>query len=151
MIKMSKKIVGVIAGSSAVLIAGATVTANILLKDEIGQVPNTNPLNRDRSYHYFSIGKQVKESINLNDLVNVVPSEHGITYIIEEEKFLKNFKNIVQEALSKISTFKDDYLSYIIDCHYKINTKSVSVDLVWYQPDAKNKFFDQIEIILQTA
>ncbi len=151
MIKMSKKVIGVIAGSSAVLIAGATVTANVLLKDEIGKIPNTNPLNRDKSYHYFSISNEIKKTTNLNSLITVVPSQQGITYIIQEERFISNIKNIVQEALSKVSTFKDDYLSYIIDCHYKINTKSVSVDLVWYQPDAKNKFFDQIEIILQAA
>lgn len=151
MIKMSKKTVGIITGVSAALIAGTTVTANILLKDEIGVKPNNNPLNRDKSYHYYSLVNKISKNEKLNNLIGIVRSGSSITYIIEEQKFVDNIRQIVQDALKEIPTFSEKYLNYVIDCHYKINTKSVLVDLVWYEPEAKNKFFDQFELLLQSS
>lgn len=151
MIRMSKKVIGVISGSSAALIGGTTVTANVLLKDEIGVKPNTNPLDRDKSYHYYSIVNKVASNPNLDNLITMVKGDDSVAYILEEEKFVTNIKNIVQDALKSIPTFASDYLNYKIDIHYKINTKSILVDLVWYLPEAKNKFFDQFELLLQTT
>ncbi|MBQ0045825.1 MAG: hypothetical protein KBS35_02960 [Mycoplasma sp.] len=151
MIKMSNKVIGIISGSSAALIGGTTITANVLLKDEIGTKPNTNPLGRDKSYHYYSIVNKIASNPQLDNLITMIKDDNNVTYILEEEKFLSNIKPIVQEALKTIPTFAADYLNYQIDIHYKINTKSIFVDLVWFKPEAKNKFFDQFELILQTS
>ena len=151
MIKMSKKTVGIISGVSASLIAGSTVTANILLKDEIGAKPNLNPLNRDKNYHYYSLVNKISQNEKINNLISVVRSDSSITYVIEEQKFLDNIRSIVQDALKEIPSFSDRYLNYIIDCHYKIDTTSVMVDLVWYEPENVKKFFDQFKIILENA
>ena len=149
--KVSSKAVGIIAGVSALLIAAATVTANILLQDETGQSKNTNPLNRDKSYHHYSIVNKLASNDKINDLITMVKQDDSITYVIEEQKFLANIKLLVQDALKTIPAFAQKYLNYQIDCNYKINTKSILVDLVWFEPGAKNKFFDQFELILQSA
>lgn len=151
MFKMSKKAMGIIAGSSATIIASVTVTANILLKNETNKKDNTNPLNRDKNYHYYSLVNKISQNENLNNLISSQISETGITYIIDEKKFVDNLKMIVQQTLKSISTFSKTYLNYTIDVHYKINTKSVLVDLVWYEPNAKIKFFDQFELVLQCS
>lgn len=151
MIKMSNKIIGVIAGSSAVIIAGTTVAANLLIKNENQKHIIINPLNRDSSYHYYSLVNKLTQNKNLNNLIGIQRTDQGVIYIIEEQKFVQNIKSIVQETLKSISTFSKTYLNYVIDVHYKINTRSVSVDLVWYEPQAKNKFFDQFELILQST
>ncbi|XQP55389.1 MAG: DUF5452 domain-containing protein [Mycoplasmoidaceae bacterium] len=151
MMKMSKKTMGIIAASSAAIIAGTTVTANVLIKNESKQKENTNPLNRDKSYHYYSLVNKISQNENINSLITMQRTDVGVMYIIEEQKFVDNIKSIVQEALKSISTFARTYLNYTIDVHYKINTKSVLVDLVWYEPGAKNKFFDQFELILQSS
>lgn len=151
MIKMSKKTVGIITGVSATLIAGTTVTANILLKDQIGVKPNLNPLNRGKNYHYYSLVNKISKNEKINNLIGIVRTDSSITYVIEEQKFIDNIRLIVQDALKEIPTFSEKYLNYVIDCHYKINTKSVLVDLAWYEPEAKNKFFDQFELLLQSS
>lgn len=151
MIRMTKKIVGVISGSSAALIGGTTVTANVLLKNEEGTKPNINPLNRDKSYHYYSLVNKISANEHLDDLITIIKDDDNITYVIDEQKFVSNIKTIIQETLKSIPTFAQNYLNYKIDVHYKINTKSVLVDLVWYEPEAKNKFFDQFELLLQAS
>ncbi|MCQ3908132.1 MAG: hypothetical protein MJ200_00800 [Mycoplasmoidaceae bacterium] len=130
MIKMSKATVGIIAGSSAAIIAGGTVTANLLIKSEYPERKNTNPLNRDKSYHYYSLVNKLSQNSKLNNLISMQRTDSGIIYIIEEQKFVDNIKSIVQDTLKSISTFARTYLNYTIDVHYKINTKSVLVDLV---------------------
>lgn len=151
MIRMSKKVIGIISGSSAAVIGGTTVTANVLLKDEIGQKQNTNPLNRDKSYHHYSLVNKLEGNENLDNLISMVKEDDSVTYIIDEKKFVSNIKSLIQETLKSIPAFAENYLNYQIDVHYKINTKSILVDLVWFEPEAKNKFFDQFELILQTS
>ncbi|MCQ3915243.1 MAG: hypothetical protein MJ195_00335 [Mycoplasmoidaceae bacterium] len=130
MMKMSKKTIGIIAGSSAALIAATTITTNVLIKNENREKDNKNPLNRDKSYHYYSLVNKISQNEKINNLISMIRTESGITYIIEEKKFVDNIKAIVQEALKSISTFARTYLNYTIDVHYKINTKSILVDLV---------------------
>lgn len=151
MINISKKTIGVVAAISAVLIAGLTVTANILLKNENGNKQNTNPLNRDSSYHYYSLVNKISQNERLNSLISIQEIDGNVIYVVDEQKFLNNIKAIVQETLKSISTFSKSYLNYIIDVHYKISTKSILVDLVWYEPNTINKFFDQFELVLQTT
>lgn len=151
MIGLSKKVIGIISGSSAVLVGGTTVTANVLLKNETAEKTNTNPLGRDKSYHYYSLVNKISQNEELNNLINIQRTDVGVIYIIDEQKFVSSIKFIVQEALKSIPTFSKNYLNYKIDVHYKINTKSILVDLVWYETESKNKFFDQFELILQTA
>lgn len=151
MVKMSKKVIGAITGVSTALIVGSTVAANLLIKSENGSIVNPNPLGRDKTYHYYSLVNKISNNSKLNNLISIQKIETGIVYIIEEQKFIDNIKTIVQEALKSIPAFSQDYLNYIIDCHYKINTKSVLVDLVWYKQNTNKKYFDQFELILQSA
>lgn len=150
MIKMSKKAIGAITGVSAALIAGTTVAVNLLMKNEKGAKTN-NPLNRDKNYQYYSLINKISSNEKLNNLIGIQRTESSITYVIEEQRFIDNIRLIVQDALKEIPAFSEKYLNYVIDCHYKINTKSVLVDLVWYEPGAKNKFFDQFELLLQSS
>ena len=151
MISMSKKVIGVISAGSAAVVGGTTVTANVLLKNETGTKQSSNPLDRDKTYHYYSLVNKISSSDKLDNLITLVKDDDSLNYIIEEKKFVANIRSIVQEALKSIPAFAQNYLNYTIDVHYKISTKSVMVDLVWYEPEAKNKFFDQFELILQTT
>ncbi|MCQ3907886.1 MAG: hypothetical protein MJ219_04160 [Mycoplasmoidaceae bacterium] len=129
MIKMSKKAIGAITGVSAALIAGTTVAVNLLMKNEKGAKTN-NPLNRDKNYQYYSLINKISSNEKLNNLIGIQRTESSITYVIEEQRFIDNIRLIVQDALKEIPAFSEKYLNYVIDCHYKINTKSVLVDLV---------------------
>lgn len=151
MIRMSKKVIGAISATSAALITGTTVAANVLIKNENGAKPNTNPLNRDKTYHHYSLVNKIATNEKINNLIGVQHSDSSVIYIIEEQRFLDNIKNIVQETLKSIPAFAQNYLNYTIDCHYKITTKSILIDLLWYLKGAKNKYFDQFELVLQTA
>ena len=150
MVRMSNKVIGIISCSSVAVIGGTTVTANVLLKDEIGQ-QISNPLDRDKSYHHYSLVNKLESNPNLDNLISMVKEGDNVTYIIDESKFVSNIKSLVQETLKSIPSFAENYLNYQIDVHYQINTKSVLVDLVWFEPNAKNKFFDQFELILQAS
>ncbi len=148
MIKMSNKIVGIISVSSAVLIAGTTITANLLINNENGSADKPDsPTHPNKNDHYYPIVKQLKDNDKWKNLIEIVRDGRSITYVINERKFVDNIISITQEALNKITTFKDKY--YKIEVTYKTNTKSIIVDLVWYEPDSINKFYDQFEIILQ--
>lgn len=150
MIKMSNKVVGIISISSAVLIAGTTITANLLINNENGSSDKPDsPTHPNKNEHYYPIVKQLKDNEKWKNLIEIVHDGRSITYVINEKKFVDNIISITQESLNKITTFKDKY--YKIEVTYKTNTKSILVDLVWYEPDSINKFYDQFEIILQTA
>lgn len=150
MIKMSKKVVGLISGSSAAIIAGTTVTANVLVKDEnSSDIKPSNPEHPGKEFHHYSIVDTIAKNDKLNDLITPLYSEMGITYIIQQETFENKIISIVQDALSNIAKFKD-YANYKIKVHYKINTNSILVDLVWFKTD-DNKFFDQFELVLHTT
>ncbi len=151
MIKMSKKVVAVISGSSAAIIGGSTITANVLIRDENSLKPKeVNPLHPQKEYYHYSIVETISQKVNLNDLITTVYSQTGITYIIEQQRFENKIIEIVQSALSNIKRFAD-YASYTIQVHYKINTKSILVDLVWFKPSETNKYFDQFELQLHTT
>lgn len=151
MIKMSKKVIGAISGSSATLIGGTTVVANVLIKDENSYQPKpTNPLHPQKEYHHYSIVETMASKVNLNDLITTIYSKTGITFIIEQTRFEQKIIGLVQQALSNIKRF-NDYANYTIQVHYKINTKSILVDLVWFKASDTNKYFDQFELQLHTT
>ena len=151
MIRMSKKVIGAISGSSAALIGGTTVVANVLIKDENTYKPkDVNPLHPQKEYHHYSIVETMASKVKLNDLITTVYSQTGITYIIEQDKFEQKIIGLVQSALSNIKRFSD-YANYTIQVHYKINTKSILVDLVWFKSSDTNKYFDQFELQLHTT
>jgi len=152
MVKLSKKAIMAISGGSAVIIAGTTILTNVALKKEQGSSGWKNPLNRGKNYHYYSILNKIQNNAKLKDLVDFVKEEKQLIYFINEKKFVKGFKSIVQDALKATSPFSQNYLNYVIECSYKLkNTRSILVDLVWYEPNDRTKFYDQFELYLETA
>jgi len=151
MVRLSKKTIGLISAGSAAIIGGSTVLANLALKQEASHKGNTNPLDRDKNYHYYSLLSKIRTNTKLKDLVDYVRDEKQLIYFINENKFVNGFKSIVQDALKATSTFSLNYLNYVIECNYKLkNTRSILVDLVWYEPNNKTKFYDQFELCLET-
>ncbi|MCQ2957141.1 MAG: hypothetical protein MJ233_04955 [Mycoplasmoidaceae bacterium] len=127
--KMSKKAIAIISGSSAAIIAGTTIAANLLIQNESGQSDQPDsPSHPSKNDHYYPIIKQLKDNEKWSNLIDIVRDGRSITYIINEDKFVANIINIVRETLDKILTFKDRY--YKIEVTYKTNTKSILVDLV---------------------
>lgn len=152
MVKLSKAAIMSISGGSAVIIAGSTILTNIALKNESGNNKWINPLNRGKDYHYYSLLNKIQSNAKLKNLVDFVKDEKQLVYFINENKFKQNFQSIVQDALKATSTFSQNYLNYVIECNYKLkNTKSILVDLVWYEPNNKTKFYDQFQLVLDVA
>lgn len=153
MIKLSKKAISAISISSAAIIAGGTVTAGILIKNNKSSEEDkktTNPLNRDKSYHKYSIVNKIKSNPKLSNLIKLEKSEDFFIYVIDEKKFTDNIKTILQEALQSINLFSANWNSYKLEVSYKlVNTSLIKIDLVWYLPNSKIKYFDQFELMLQ--
>lgn len=152
MINISKKAIMTLTGCAAALVAASTVLANALIKSDNGNTGKINPLNRDKNFHYYSLTNKMSTNKKLSNLIDFSKTDKQMVYFINEQKFLSNFKSIIQDTLKQIPTFSANYLNYQIDCHYKIkDTKSIMVDLVWYEPGAKAKFYDQFQLVLQTC
>lgn len=135
----------------AILIAGSTITANLITNGQRNDVIRKNILNRDNNYHHYSLTNMLQNNFKLNDLVQTITQDNFYTYIISEEKFINNFKEMVRSTLKSLSTFSSNYLSYVIECNYKIaESFKINVDLVWYLPTNKTKYFDQFAIELQS-
>lgn len=149
MIKMSKGAITAISLTSAGIIAGSTVLANLAMKESSQQDKKVNPLDRDSNFHHYTIVNKIAANTNLNNLIDTIKKDNVLIYCISEAKFLANFKSIVRDVLKDIPTFSQKYLGYTIECNYKIkNTKSILIDLVWYEPGNKTKFYDQLELVL---
>jgi len=152
MVKLSKKAIMGISAGSAVIIVGSTVLANIALKKETGNSGWKNPLDRGKNYHYYSILNKIQSNTKLKDLIDFAKGEKQLIYFINKSKFENGFKSIVQDALKATPNFSQNYLNYVIECNYKIkDTRSILVDLVWYEPNNRTKFYDQFELYLETA
>lgn len=151
MVKVNKKVMTFCTILMAVLIAGSTITANLITNGQRNDVIRKNILNRDNNYHHYSLTNMLQNNFKLNDLVQTVTQDNFYTYIISEEKFINNFKEMVRSTLKSLSTFSSNYLSYVIECNYKIaESFKINVDLVWYLPSNKTKYFDQFAIELQS-
>lgn len=151
MVKVNKKVMTFCTILMAVLIAGSTITANLITNGQRNDVIRKNILNRDNNYHHYSLTNMLQNNFKLNDLVQTITQDNFYTYIISEEKFINNFKEMVRSTLKSLSTFSSNYLSYVIECNYKIvESFKINVDLVWYLPSNKTKYFDQFAIELQS-
>ncbi len=150
--KMSSKSVAALTISSVVVIATSTVLANVLIKNNsTDPTKPVNPLDRDKTYHHYSLIDKLSTNQKLNKLINFYEQDGNIVYFIDEDLFLANFKAIVTETFKTIPAFSRNYLNYEITCNYKIkDTKSILVDLVWQLPENKNKYFDQFVLKLET-
>ena len=151
MVKVSKKAMSFFCVVLAILIASTTIVSNLMIgKTNNIQDTTKNVLNRDNYYHHYSLTNMLQNNFKLNNFVQTVAKDNFYTYIINEERFINNFKEIIRNSLKNISVFSSNYLSYIIKCNYKIigDTK-INVDLVWYLPSSKTKYYDQFSIELQ--
>lgn len=149
--KLSNKAIAGITITSAVVIATSTVLANLAIRHTNPDKP-VNPLDRDKTYHHYSIIDKLSTHEKLNNLINFYEFEGNVVYFIDEQIFLNNFKSIITDTFKTIPAFKRNYLNYEITCNYKIkDTKSISIDLVWQEPGNKNKFFDQFILNLETV
>lgn len=151
MVKVNKKVMTFCCALLAILVAGSTITANLITNGEQkNDIIRKNILNRDNNYHHYSLTNVLQNNFKLNDLVQTIAQDNFYTYVISEEKFVNNFKEMVRSTLKSLSTFSSNYLSYVIECNYKIvEPFKINVDLVWYLPSNKAKYFDQFAIELQ--
>ncbi|MBQ6970561.1 hypothetical protein IJQ19_03160 [bacterium] len=132
MVKVNKKVMTFCCALLAVLVAGSTITANLITNGEQkNDVIRKNILNRDNNYHHYSLTNVLQNNFKLNDLVQTIAQDNFYTYVISEEKFVNNFKEMVRSTLKSLSTFSSNYLSYVIECNYKIvEPLKINVDLV---------------------
>lgn len=151
--KLSSKAIGVISGTSALLIATSTILANVLIKNNpTDPVKPINPLDRDKTYHHYSLVNKMIGNEKLNKLINFSKQDKSIVYFIDEDLFLANFKSIITDTFKTIPAFKQNYLGYEITCNYKIkDTKTILIDLVWKLPSSNYKYYDQFALNLETA
>lgn len=149
--RISSKAMTAITISSVVLIATSTILVNVMIKENsTDPIKPDNPLDRDKTYHHYSLIDKMSTNEKLDKLINFQEVDGNVVYFIDEDLFLANFKSIVTETFKSIPAFKRNYLSYEITCNYKIkDTKSILVDLVWQLPDNKNKYYDQFVLSLE--
>ena len=58
----------------------------------------------------------------------------------------------MQDVLQNTPTFSTKYLSYIIDCHYKvIDSASILIKIEWYLPNTNIKYYGQFKIYLNIS
>jgi len=152
MIRLSKKAIAAITGVSVVIITGSTILANLALKQEKQQdSKKVNPLDRGSNYHHYPISNKIATDTKLNNLIDKIEEEGSIIYLISEQKFVDNIKSYAINALKNTSAFAKTYLNYNFICNYKIkNTKSILVDLVWFENSSKIRYYDQFVLSLET-
>lgn len=150
--KISSKAMAGLTISSAVVIATATILTNVLIQNNsTDPTKPVNPLDRDKTYHHYSLIDKLSTNEKINKLINFHEQDGNVVYFIDEDLFLASFKTIITETFKTIPAFSRNYLNYEITCNYKIkDTKSVYVDLVWQLPGNKNKYFDQFILKLET-
>jgi len=152
MIKLSKKAIAAITGVSVVVITCSIVLASFALKNEQSQTQKKKqPLDRDSNYHHYPISNKIATDAKLNNLIDKIEQDRSVIYVISEERFKSNIKSIAVNALKNISAFSKTYLNYSFECHYKIkDTKSILVDLVWFEANSKTRYYDQFVLSLET-
>ncbi len=150
--KINSKAMSGITIGSALIIATSTILTNVLIKNNsTDPVKPINPLNRDKTYHHYSIIDKMSTNEKLSKLINFYEKDGNVVYFVDEDLFITNFREIVRETLKAIPAFSHNYLNYEITCNYKIkDTKSIYVDLVWQLPNNINKYFDQFVLKLES-
>ncbi len=145
---LKKKLISIITFSLVCVIVGGTICGNLLVSnDNKNKLPH-DLLNRGKNYHHFSLINQLKKEEAINDLVKITCDNNHYMYVISEENFRNNMKQIVQNCLRKISSFSRNYLSYKIECNYKIVDDEIDVDIIWFLPNNYVKYYDQFVISL---
>lgn len=148
MIKLSKKLINLMTTSFvAIAIIGAICSNLLINKNKV--IVWDNKYFRGKNYYHFPIINQLKNNVNMNNLIKIICNSDKYNYIISEENFKNNMKEILQSTLKNIKMFSSSYLSYKIECNYKIlNNKEVNMDIVWYLPSNYLKYYDQFTISL---
>lgn len=131
MIKIiKKKLINIITFSLICIIIGGTVCGNLLVhNNNRNELPQTL-LNRGKNYHHFSLINQLKKEEGINNLVKIICDNNHYMYVISEENFRNNMKQIIQSCLKKINIFARDYLAYKIECNYKILNDKINLDVI---------------------
>lgn len=149
MIKIvKKKLINIITFSLICIIIGGTVCGNLLVhNNNRNELPQTL-LNRGKNYHHFSLINQLKKEERINNLVKIICDNNHYMYVISEENFRNNMKQIIQSCLKKINIFARDYLAYKIECNYKILNDKINLDVIWFLSNNYVKYYDQFVISL---
>ena len=131
MIKIvKKKLINIITFSLVCIIVGGTVCGNLLVhNNNRNELPQTL-LNRGKNNHHFSLINQQKKEEGINNLVKIICDNNHYMYVISEENFRNNMKQIIQSCLKKINIFARDYLAYKIECYYKILNDKINLDVI---------------------
>lgn len=153
MINLNKKVVGIISFGSACTIGAATTLSTIALTKDNEVIDNNEisnyPLNRNIGYTNYSISENLINSKNIEQIVSIINDGENYLYVINEQTFLQNIEPIIRDTFSNISKFSSNRNNYKIECNYLIaSTSTIQIDLVWYLPNSKIKYFDQFEINL---
>lgn len=145
---LKKKLINVITFSLVCIIVGGTICGNLLINKDEKNRSFHDFLNRGKNYYHFSLVNQLKSEEGINDLVKIMCDNDHYIYVISEENFRNNMKKIVQNCLKKIKSFSRNYLSYKIECNYKIKNDEIDIDIIWFLPNNYFKYYDQFVISL---
>ena len=149
MIKLlKKKLINIITFSLICIIIGGTIFGNLLINKDNKNKLSDIILNRGKNYHYFSLINQLKREEKINNLVKIICDNDHYIYVISEENFRNNMKQIIQSCLKKINLFSHNYLAYKIECNYKITSNKIDIDVIWFLPNNYIKYYDQFAISL---
>lgn len=131
MIKLlKKKLINIVTFSLVCIIIGGTICGNLLINKDNKNKLSCIPSKRGKNYRYFSLINQLKREEKINNLVKIICDNDHYIYVISEENFRNNMKQIIQNCLKKINLFSRNYLSYKIECNYKINNNKIEVDVI---------------------
>lgn len=131
MIKIvKKKLINIITFSLVCIIVGGTVCGNLLVHNNNRNESPQTLSNRGKNYHHFSLINQLKKEEGINNLVKIICDNNHYMYVISEENFRNNMKQIIQSCLKKINIFARDYLAYKIECNYKILNDKINLDVI---------------------
>ncbi len=149
MIKIvKKKLINIITFSLVCIIVGGTVCGNLLVHNNNKNASPQTLSNRGKNYHHFSLINQLKKEEGINNLVKIICDNNHYMYVISEENFRNNMKQIIQSCLKKINIFARDYLAYKIECNYKILNDKINLDVIWFLSNNYVKYYDQFVISL---
>ena len=145
---LKKKLINIITFSLICIIIGGTICGNLLVNINRKDEPLQDLLNRGKNYRHFSLINQLKKEEGINNLVKVICDNNHYMYVISEENFRNNMKQIVQNCLKKINLFARNYLAYKIECNYKILSDKINLDIIWFLSSNYVKYYDQFVISL---
>ncbi len=127
---LKKKLINIITSSLICIIIGGTICGNLLVNSNNKNESPHDLLNRGKNYHHFFLIGQLKKEEGINNLVKIICDKNHYMYVISEENFRNNMKQIVQNCLKKINLFARNYLAYKIECNYKILNDKINLDVV---------------------